>query len=605
MTKTTKSNLKNIDSKVVNEGEVRKFKMHPDLLFSVIKSQAGTREKAILEGVMNAVDAGATRCDISIDQDGYKISDDGKGFSSRKEVDEFFDTFGTPHKEGDSTYGKFRMGRGQLFAFSSTTWNTNTFEMFVDIKKTGLDYILKENIPFSNGCTILGIWYEKMTTHDVFMMIKQLEIFVKFMQIPVFINNKNISIEAEEQKWDYQEEDFYVKLNKNSSSLAVYNMGALVSNYSAHRFGVSGIVVTKKALKVNFARNDILVSECALWKKIQKKMKEIMGFETAKRNILTDAEIGAIIEGIVCDEILLHEIITKGLLLDVSGKKISMKTLLNATKISFSTREFENRKIQEKINSSKMALVLDVTNIDKFYVENAEEFVTTIQKKIDLNNREIDKLSKPYYRTNWTEFYAIEKDKVNTDFNPEIIDIYELMKSFKDNFDTLDDKNLKKRELIFVKSIREINDIISRVVYIRINQDEDYSWEDVRKFKRSILLGDSDVAQAWTDGKTYIVMNKNIVMTEPLDVVNILVHEYCHNSSTSESHVHGNEFYELFHEVLVRNAQQIYFAASKYQRKFNGLMLKAGIKPIKTFDTQIKLEEDFDSLKNCDFEKET
>ena len=98
------------------DSEIRKFKMHPDLLFSVIKSQAGTQEKAILEAVMNAVDAGATKCEIKIDENGYSIVDDGKGFVSRQEVDEFFETFGTPHKEGDATYGRFRMGRGQLFA---------------------------------------------------------------------------------------------------------------------------------------------------------------------------------------------------------------------------------------------------------------------------------------------------------------------------------------------------------------------------------------------------------------------------------------------------------------------------------------------------------
>jgi hypothetical protein len=38
--------------------------MHPDLLFSVIKNQAGTIGKAILELVMNSIDAGSTRVDI-------------------------------------------------------------------------------------------------------------------------------------------------------------------------------------------------------------------------------------------------------------------------------------------------------------------------------------------------------------------------------------------------------------------------------------------------------------------------------------------------------------------------------------------------------------
>ena len=35
------------------------FTMHPQLLYSVIQRQAGTLNKAILEGVMNGVDARA------------------------------------------------------------------------------------------------------------------------------------------------------------------------------------------------------------------------------------------------------------------------------------------------------------------------------------------------------------------------------------------------------------------------------------------------------------------------------------------------------------------------------------------------------------------
>ena len=47
--------------------DTRKFRMHPDLLFSVIKAQAGTLAKALMELVMNSVDAGASRIEIMMD----------------------------------------------------------------------------------------------------------------------------------------------------------------------------------------------------------------------------------------------------------------------------------------------------------------------------------------------------------------------------------------------------------------------------------------------------------------------------------------------------------------------------------------------------------
>ena len=48
----------------------RNFRMHPALLWSVIQSQAGAPEKALLEAIMNAVDARATRCEIVVDENG-------------------------------------------------------------------------------------------------------------------------------------------------------------------------------------------------------------------------------------------------------------------------------------------------------------------------------------------------------------------------------------------------------------------------------------------------------------------------------------------------------------------------------------------------------
>lgn len=51
----------------MKEKESRAFRMHKDLLWSVIQSQSGTFEKALLELVMNAVDANATEVCIQFD----------------------------------------------------------------------------------------------------------------------------------------------------------------------------------------------------------------------------------------------------------------------------------------------------------------------------------------------------------------------------------------------------------------------------------------------------------------------------------------------------------------------------------------------------------
>ena len=87
--------------------EKRKFSVHANIIYNLVSAQAGTLSKAVLECVMNSVDAGAKRVDIAVDADGVKISDDGQGFRSKAEIEQFFEVFGFPHEEGERIYGQF------------------------------------------------------------------------------------------------------------------------------------------------------------------------------------------------------------------------------------------------------------------------------------------------------------------------------------------------------------------------------------------------------------------------------------------------------------------------------------------------------------------
>lgn len=577
----------------LSTSEIRKFKMHPDLLFSVIKSQAGTQEKALLEAVMNAVDAGATQCNITIDNKGYTVSDDGKGFQSRQEVDEFFETFGTPHKDGDAVYGRFRMGRGQLFAFSSTVWKTTRFSMSVDIKKNGLDYVLEENNDFSQGCTITGQWYDYMADQSVYLMIKELEKLIKYMQIPVLVNGVDMTVKVDSQKWDYKEDDFYVKVNRNATTLSVYNMGALVSHYPASRFGVAGVVVTKKALKVNFARNDVLVSECLLWKKISKKMFEIMGIETSKKNVLSDSERDAIINSLITNTIYVSSVLNKGLILDVSGKKINLKNLLKVSKLCLSSGERKFKKIEERINDSKMSLVLSESNLQKFGVINIEGFVEKIKELVKDNNEYYNSCIKEN-----KENYHLYQNLIYETFNPQIDSVFELGQNMNDNSILIENKKLSKKEAIFLKIIDAINLDIARITYNVVDGQAGVEyWNNVKKYQRKICLGKSEMADAWTDGSSFIAFNKNLIKTEPMKIVHLMIHEYCHCESTLESHDHGVDFYEAYHDVMKIYYQEIENCIYKIQKSYNKLMLKEGLAPKKSFDINIQSTEDYYSVK--------
>ena len=125
--------------------DIHAFKIDENILYSIIAKQAGTLQKSFLELVMNSIDAAATEIKIEFDGLNFTFYDNGKGFESEDEIHKFFGTFGTPHEEGDAVYGKFRMGRGQIMAFSHNQWKSNTFFMDVDIKNIGINYQFKNN----------------------------------------------------------------------------------------------------------------------------------------------------------------------------------------------------------------------------------------------------------------------------------------------------------------------------------------------------------------------------------------------------------------------------------------------------------------------------
>lgn len=548
--------------------ETKKFKMHPALLFSVIKAQAGTHEKALLEAVMNAVDAGALTCEIDLKETGFSVRDNGKGFKDKKEIEDFFETFGTPHEEGDAVYGRFRMGRGQLFSFAKTKWRTSTFEMEVDIKEKGADFLFKEGLDPVKGCHIEGLWYKALSFNEIYAISRELEKLVKYIEIPVFINGKNITTPAEKEKWDFEDEDFYIKLSSNSGTLSVYNMGALVSNYPSYRFGISGTVVSKKALKINFARNDVLVSECPIWKKLIVKSKELLGLVTEKKKVLTLAERTALLTQIVNKEKTICEFIKKGLLTDISNKKISFNTILSGATLAISSGNRDKRKAEEKINDSKSAVVLHFDTLAQFGVDNYVELAKVLNELIDFNNKAA--------RTHWN---SVKTDYLKSPFrfkilSPiKIVDIEVLTKGISTKAAVLSKEKLSKRDVLVQECI---DAYINKPLVKSLNILKNTSLKE-----RKLLIGDSETYLAWTDGRTYVALNKKFIKDpDPLEIINILLHEYCHEEPSLEEHDHDAEFYLNYHDRILKLSKNFLYIIGVFSKRLNEILLKNGFKPV-------------------------
>lgn len=275
---------------------IRKFRATEKLIYDVITRQAGSVRKAILEGVMNSVDAGATRVDIEIQPTTIIIRDNGKGMS-KQEILSRFETFGLEYTESErasKTYGEFRMGRGQLFAHGKNVWRTGRYEMVVDIKKNGLTYSLERSQEPYEGCEIVVDLYKEVNPQKLVQEITPWVMFVPMATgTRLSINGEVPKINHSNHRTIEGKHATYLFRNATDDEIAIYNRGVYVCSMCGQ--GLKGVIVTKKALKVNFARNDIM-EDCRVWEKVRKEYNKHRADSLSRMIHLTRANKRGIVD---------------------------------------------------------------------------------------------------------------------------------------------------------------------------------------------------------------------------------------------------------------------------------------------------------------------
>lgn len=528
--------------------EKREFKLHKDILWSIIQSQAGTLGKAILELVMNSIDAGASSVNIKIDSKLVEVSDDGKGFADRKEIEAFFETFGTPHKEGDATYGRFRMGRGQIMAFSRNIWKSGTFEMDVNIRDDGLNYKLSSVNSAFKGCSIRAELYDLMKPSETIQLTDSVTQLCRYAPVPVYVNDARVSLELETEKWSFKDDNAYYNFRRGKD-LEVYNLGVLVRSYPSEQFGIGGIVVSKKQLNVNFARNDILVSKCPVWKDIAKVIKAEANKINDKKPVQDEAWRACTMAKIsiadyettteYVDALEKHKVFT-----DVSGKHYSFMQLADSiseycSKIVVDQTMFDTL-IADKIHQYKLGLVLSQSTFNRF---GQLKFGTLVERVISnltaLNN------SVPYFES-YSPYGTRRIAQIIESLN-NLINAQTPYRDLKDAIDEtcvmVDRKDLTKDELCTLAAVIRMSDLMR--------------W-GLKLSTRNIRICESETMDGFTDGDTFIAIerkflkiNGNSPTTSFERIKYLLLHEYCHDSEDSTGHSHSAEFYEKFHNYLI------------------------------------------------------
>jgi len=532
------------------------FSVHPAILESVVNSQSGTLHKALLELIMNSCDAKATKIEVSIDSHSFKVKDDGEGFASKEQILTCFGQFGTP-QSSQKTYGRFRIGRGQCFSWGVISWRTGPYRLVVDILNKGLQFDFYENEEPVNGCEVSGVFYEPIIHSDLYNAISNFKNCVLYVSTPIILAGQQINIVPSENTWDHENDDAYILVDKfRYHGLHVYNMGVHCICFPTKTYGVSGVVVTKKPLTVNFARNDIILNKCDVWKRVSRFIKSKGTSKLLKLKVLNDDEQVYVISRLLSGEFSFNEVSECPIFTDVSGKRFSITTLLTEKTISVSQRN--KSFLADKVQSSRMARVLAYESLQRFGCGSLEELFSVLEELS----------SEDEYISELLSQVAIVED-------------VELFSSYFDGgYFVFDDKKLTQLENAAIQAIRYGERFVRRSL-----QESDAI--EFLPLQRNILAGVSDEAEAWTDGFSNIFISRKWLKKAKLGiewfqhVCQLLAHEYLHDESDQDSHPHDAIFYNAFHQVALyaareQNGVDLKVAARKMAAKFVYIQKKAG-----------------------------
>lgn len=532
-------NLPKENPTIQKEGVVKKsFVAHANLVYQAMTRQAGTLGKAILEGVMNSIDAKATKVEITLNQTEFIITDDGTGMNTENEVNEYFRTLGTPHETDetgtikDAKYGEYRMGRGQIFAQGISRWRTGPFELLVDLKTWGLDFEQRPNPDDNKGCSILTTLYNPLSIADLQSNLAETKRFCKYVEIPVFLNGKQINTPPKDKTWTKEDDIAYYQIEKSDhrqTGVELYQQGVYVERIPTWQDGLNGVVVTKNRMTLNFARNQAM-RDCPVYKAVAKTLKGF-GEKTAKtkKNLSQSERIATILraEGNYNNKAFQKQLVFE----DIQGRAWSSNTLTRAVSkyqtlpdgsVPLSFAQPGDRKA-DKIMQQKQGIVLSLETLRSLEIAGIEVTQET------------------FIQT----FLSYRAEKALT-----YVELDLLTEKISESYHLIDPNKLTPKETRVIKILKSICDDLSYII----------KGHSRRNHTRELRVGTSETAQGWTDGETYIAIERDFLKRNlsgtPQDFGNLvllLIHEQCHDEPDSQTHVHSPEFYKSYHDTSKRS----------------------------------------------------
>lgn len=532
------------------------FELDPQIIHHIIHNQAGSIGKAIIELIMNSVDAKANLVRLTMNKEGFICEDDGKGFENEEDVINYFGRFGTPHHEGDATYGRFRLGRGQIMAHASTIWASNSHQMVVDTMKMGYSYDLshlEESIP---GCHITGTWYENLSDTELLSTLQEIRDLVRYTPAAVELNGRLITRDPQLENWDYEDEYAYYRV-KLEGAVYIYNQGVLVRPDSSHLWGAGGLIVSKKAISLNVSRTEILRKTCPQWKEISKQFQRLIAEVTDRLNDnrKTEARREKSVRSLLSGEGNLYQIVNKEEVITIlpGNRHVTLDYFFRRLayehnmKCCIIENDYDIPK-GETMAKAKLAMFVHPRTLDRFGVYSPEQFLENLKLISDIFDN--------YCETNGYHYRkgALSQKPTLIDFRLLSDAFVERMEILKEN-DALD-RETKRAWIALRWCLQQYAGVCLGKGYNK-NGRVLYNEETF-----SILIGHSNTAEAWTDGESYIVFNVDVVKRlkgDPIKtaayIFSLLEHEIAHEGDSLDAG-HDEAFYRRYHDISLKMSSE-------------------------------------------------
>ncbi|MDN7527739.1 ATP-binding protein [Burkholderia orbicola] len=537
------------------------FELDPQIIHHIIYSQAGSIGKAIIELLMNSVDARATAVRLSMTKEGFECSDDGNGFANREDVVRYFGRFGTPHEEGDATYGRFRLGRGQIMAHASTIWRSNEWQMTVDTRAMGYNYDLEQLEQAQPGCSISGRWYEPLTDSELMSAVQEIRDLVRYTPVSVELNGRVITRDPRTERWDAEDEFAWYRA-KEDGAVSIYNQGVLVRHDPGHIWGAGGLIVSKKAIALNVSRTEILRKTCPVWKAIAKQFSTLADDVRSRlgEHRKTEASREKSARALLAGDPNIVQIYEKEEVITVlPGKRnLTMQAFLRKCRYSHNKRQGNRFTVVENgfdvpkgeaIAREGIAVVVHPKTLERFGCYNAHDLVDCVDR-IHANIREdVEK--------NGTRFWGLDTLDL-----PELVDFATLRDAFVERTALVTERDALDKETR--RAWTALRTILHHYAAVLTGGERRYHGSPIARGGKSfqILLGESNTAEAWTDGETYIALTVDVVKrlkTVPLKaaayIFSLVEHEVAHEGDSLDCG-HDEAFYQRFHDLTIKYAQE-------------------------------------------------